>query len=268
MNEKFFNKQSETPFKEELKDNKLSEIYSSDKFKEVESNPDKIVRIESFELLNDRYKNKIEPIELVKIANKLHAELETEYGIPVPADFLIGKDEKGDGVVYSVVDKIDGKNLWNKDIEISEEVITQIQKTYGSIAKYFFDKLCSGGFYLTDINGGGQYVFGKKKRDSENKIYFIDTDIYINNSNVAIYTVVEWLTIHMSSLESKFNTKFDKAHEYINRFINQPLPEGINDSEKEKINNNIIGIKKYLSGERIGQGPTPAIPPFSDDNLI
>lgn len=264
MNENFSHTQpNEVPFRGELKDSEISKVNIDNKFSEIGDNPDKIVRIESFDLLNSRYKNKIEPIELTGIANKLYKELETEYGIPVSVDFLVGKDKEGNKVVYSITDKIEGKNLGDIDIEISGEFITQVQKLYESIAKYFFDKLRQGGFYLSDINGSSQYVCGKKHGEQENKIHLIDTDIYINDSKVAIYTIVEWLTRHMNELEGKFNIRFERAREYTDKFINNPLPEEISELDKEKIINNNIGIKKFLGGEKLGHGPIPAIPSFN-----
>lgn len=263
MNEIFFNRQkNEIPFKGELKDNKISKDNFNRKFNEIIDNPDKIIRAESFETLNDRYENKINPIELAGIANKLFKELETDYEISAPTYFFVGKDKKSNNVVYSIVDKIDGKHLMDENIEASSEIIKQAQKLYESIAKYFFDKLQQDGFYLTDINSGGQYIFGKKKREQKAGIYLIDTDIYLDNSKIAIYTIVGWLTRHISALEGRFNTKFEKAREYVDKFVNQPLPEGMSELDKKKINNNIIGIKKFLSGEKLGLGPFPAIPKF------
>lgn len=267
MSENFFNRlfnrqSNEIPFKGALKDSKISKYNVNSKFTEIISNPDKIVRVESFEQLKDRYEDKINPIELANIANKLFKELEIDYEISAPVDFLVGKDEKSNNVVYSVVDKIDGKNLTDRNIEVSSEVIKQVQKLYESIAKYFFDKLQQDGFYLTDIENGSQYVFGKKKGEQKEKIHLIDTDIYLDNNKITIYTIVAWLTIHISSLEGRFNTKFEKARWYVDKFINQPLPKGIREPVKEKINNNIIGIKKFLSGGKLDPGPIPAIPKF------
>lgn len=132
---------------------------------------DKIIRTESPEELNQRYKGKIEIPDLLKIAEHLFEEIEEKYGILVPASFFVGRDNSAN----SIVDKIEGKNL--AQANVSNEIVPQVQKLYASVAKYFLDKLMYGGFYLTDINNPNQYVYGRKRGESEDKIYLIDTDL-------------------------------------------------------------------------------------------
>ena len=254
---------NEVPFVGDLVNSVVSELEThkkSSKLSEIEDNPNKIIRTESFYGLNKRFKDKIEIIELVRIAKKLYGELEAKYDIPVPADFLIGKDKKGEEVVYSVVDKIDGKNL--NDVESSDEVVTQVQDLYASIARYFLNKSKEEGSYLVDINGPSQYVYGKKPGEQTNKIYLIDTDFYILNSDAGIYLVVEWLTRHMAGVETHFNIKLEKARKNIEKLVDQPLSENISDSEKEKVNKSIVGIRKFLNEESLDSLSGPAIPPF------
>lgn len=245
---------NEAPFRN-LIDSDVSEMFS-----EIENNPNKVIRAESFGELNERYDNKIEIIELTKIAKKLFNELEEKYGIFTPTDFLIGKNKEGDKVVYSIVEKIEGRNL--EEAELSTEVITKSETLYASVAKYFFDKSHEGGLYLCDINNPSQFVYGRKHGEQEDKVYLIDTDIYISNNRAGIYLVVNWLTRHMSGVEKHFKTKFEKAREYISKFVEQSLPEEISSSEKDEANKNINEIKKFLNDEKLGASPKSAIPPF------
>lgn len=231
-----------------------------ERFSEIENNPNKVIRKESFDELNERYNNKIEIIELTKVAKRLFDELAGKYNILVAADFLIGKNKEGGKVVYSIVDKIDGGNL--EEVELSTETATKAEVLYASVAKYFFDKSHEGGLYLCDINNPSQYVYGRKNGEQEDKIYLIDTDIYISNSRAGMYLVVNWLTRHMSGVEKHFKIKFEKAREYIRQFVEQPLPEEITDFEKDSANKNISEIKKFLNNEKFGANPNSAIPTF------
>lgn len=245
---------NEVPFRS-LVSSGISEMFS-----EIESNPNKVIRTESFDELDERYNNKIEITELTKITKKLFKELEEKYGIPTPVDFLIGKNKEGDKVVYSIVDKIAGRNL--EEVEPSVEVITKSDALYASVAKYFFDKSNEGGPYLCDINNPSQFVYGRKHGEQEDKVYLVDTDLYISNSRVGIYLVVNWLTRHMSGVEKHLKTNFEKAREYINKFVEQPLSEELVNSERDEVNKNINEIKKFLNNEKLGASPKSAIPPF------
>ncbi len=230
------------------------------KLYEAESRPNKIIRVENVDDLLARYNNKIDTVELVRIADKLFKELESEYGILVPAEFFIGKDGHGNEVVYSIVDKIKGEHL--KKSEYSSELVSKSEKLYASIAKYFLDKFKKKEIYLCDINSQDQYIFGRKSGEQAQEIYLIDTDICMNNSLVGMYLVVEWLTRHMIGIEKKFEVKFKEAREYIAQFLLQPLPGEMDDSEKIAVNKNIVGIKKFLNNEKLGDGPEPALPTF------
>lgn len=253
---------NEVPFAGDLINSDISEAHKeSDKLNEIENNPNKIIRTEMFDGLNERYRNKIEIIELVQIAKKLYEELETKYDISVPVDFLIGKDKGGYEVVYSIVDRIEGENL--DKVESSDEIVAQVQTLYASVARYFFNKSKEEGFYLADINNPSQYVYGRKQGEQVEKIYFVDTDIYIHNSKVGIYTVVEWLARHIVGTERHFRIKLEKAREYVEQFISQPLPENMKDSEKEEVDGNIIEIKKFLNESKLDYNPGPAIPDFN-----
>lgn len=250
-------RKNQTPFRERLMDGGVSDIHEGrGKLNALENHPNKIIRIEGFHQLKERYKNKIEVYELVRIAKKLYEELETKYNIPTPVRFFIGKDATGKEVVYSVVDKIEGTNLGN--VERSSEVAAQTEILYTSIAKYFFDKLQEGGYYLTDINSPRQYVYGRKSGEQEDKIYLVDTDVYLDNSQIGIYQTVDWLMRHLSGMEEDMNKRFDAAREYLTQFVNQP----VSDKVRERVKTNINNVKNFLGNQEFGPGPRPAIPPF------
>lgn len=228
----------------------------SSKFYEFKDNPNKIIRVESFDELLDKHDNKIAIPELVETTKKLYKELEEKYGIVAPVDFVLAKDQSEKDVVCSITDNIDGKHF--EDVEKTEDFVNNTEKLYGSVSKYFLDKFKEGGLYVWDINGSGQYVYGKKPEDKVNKIYLIDTDIWLSKNKNDMYLSVYWLARHMSWLEDKLGVKFTEARNNINEFLNQPIPEGVDDS----IEKNIDGIKKIMAGEKSDNNPESAIPRF------
>ncbi len=239
------NKPSGAPFAEDLVESDVSEMHiGTGKLKELEHNPRKVVRVETFSNIRERYNDKTEVMELVKVAKELYCELEEEYGIPAPVNFLIGQDEGGSKVVYSVVDKIEGKNL--KESETTEELAGLTQNLYASVAKYFLYKFKEDEPYLWDINNPRQYVYGKKDGERGNKIYLVDTDIYIGRGRANMYPDIMWLAKRIVWAEKHFKTKFDEARKYIAEFLAQPLPQEISDSQKEAIENNIEVTQKFL----------------------
>ena len=228
----------------------------TNKFYEPKDNPNKIIRVESFDELLDKHNNKIGIPNLVGTAKNLYKELEEKYGIVAPVDFATSKDNHGKDVVCVITDKIEGQNL--EKVENGEEFVNKVEKLYSAVAKYFLDKSKDGGLYIWDINGESQYIYGKKLGDKEDKIYLIDTDIWLSKNKNDMYLSVYWLARHMSWLESKLGVKFTEARNSINEFINQPLPE---DAE-ESVEKNIDGIRKIIAGEKSEYNPESAIPRF------
>ncbi len=144
------------------------------------------------------------------------------------------------------------------EIKKSEEITEKVKALYTAVVRYFLDKSKEGGLYLWDICGESQYIYGKKVDDTEDKIYLIDTDIWLNNSKTGIYLVVYWLTRHMSGAEMDFNTKFVEAREYIQQFISQPLPDNMSEDDMK----NVEGIRSFLDNEKSDYNPESAIPNF------
>ena len=239
-----------------LKDSDISSQHKKGKFFESDKLPNKVIRVENFEELLEKHGGKIEIPKLVEIAKKLYREFEDKYGISVPAEFFIGKNREGDDVVYSITDKINGKNFG--EIENSNEIISKVEVLYTSVARYLLDKSKEGGLYLWDICGESQYNYGKKVGDEGDKIYLIDTDIWLNNSRTGMYLVVYWLTRHMSGAEMDFNTKFTEARDYIKQFISQPLPDNMSEDDMK----NAEGIRSFLNNKKSDYNPESAIPNF------
>jgi hypothetical protein len=243
------NPKNHVPFKGSLVESTVSEAHKG-RGKLFENNSDKIIRVVSFDSLEKRYHYQIDPVALASLGKKLYAELETKYGIPVPVEYVAGKDEQGRNVIYGITEKISGKNL--AEVDIDPEVAIQSEKLYISLSQYYLDKLAKlpdGEIYLADINGASQYAYGTTIYDEQPKIYLVDTDLFMRNGNVAFYRVVAWFIRHMISVERRFGKKFEEARKNIAQTISNPLPEGLNDKEKEEIEKAITEAKNFLEGQ-------------------
>ena len=242
------NPKNRVPFKGGLVESTISEVHKG-RGKLFENNSDKIIRVVSFDSLEKRYHNQIDPIALASLGKKLYAELETKYGIPTPVEYVAGKDEQGRDVIYGITEKISGKNL--VEVDTDPEVVAQSEKLYTSLSQYYLDKLAKlpdGEAYLADINGASQYVYGTTIYDEQPKIYLVDTDLFMRNGSVAFYRVVAWFIRHMVSVERRFGKKFEEARKKIKQAISDPLPDGLNDKEKEEIEKAITETNNFLEG--------------------
>lgn len=216
------------PFAEHLK---TSNVFDESgevellKLKELESLPHKIIRVETFDEINERYGGEKSAMELVPLAKKLYDELGEKYGINVSVDFIIGKNEEGEKVVYSIVDKIEGENL--TQTEKSAEVAKQVASLYASLAKYHLDKFQTGESFLYDINGPQQYVYGKKFGDKEDNIHLVDTDIFVGDNKTTLLIQLRLLAIYINGNEKRFNTKFNKARELLRESIELPASQDL-----------------------------------------
>jgi hypothetical protein len=209
---------------------------------EIENN--KVKRVETQVDLNTRYAGEVNLNILKNVGEKLFRELKNDYGILSTVEFRLVKDEKGLDVINILNDWVDGKNL--KEVEKTPEVIEQIENLYSIIAKYLFDKLLVGGFFLADINSATQYVYGRKEENDIQQIYLVDTDLYIGYGKTSLYHTVKWFVRHM--IEDECGKKFDKARKYIEKFIYGSLPENVNEDERVMIEKNILEAKAFFEG--------------------
>ncbi|MFA5996882.1 MAG: hypothetical protein WC791_00125 [Candidatus Paceibacterota bacterium] len=255
------NKKEGTPFLGILKESKVSG-YSGEKGKlnKLAEAPGKIIRAEKFSELNEIYQNRFGILELAQIAKKLYQELEESYGILVPADFIVGKNEEGEEIIYSVVDKIEGQNFFG--VKNNQEIAEKVEAHYATLAKYLLDKSISGGFYLDDIYGPEQYVYGHTAEAQQNEIYLVDTDIFITDRKAFVYRDFSLLAKYIAGREKYFNSEFNDARRYIAEFASKPLMPGLTDGELQSVRWNLEEIKKFLNNENLDTVPSSAITSF------
>jgi hypothetical protein len=237
-----------------------------DESQKMLNNPKYIVKCKSLEDLQKSYQNKIdgefEAKKLVEIGKGLFNELRQKYNIETPVEFFIGNNTDNHQVLYIRVDKIDGQDLTKK--ENLQDINKIVQELYVNISRYYLDKLKNGEFFLTDINGSSQYVYGQKvdEVDKASQIYLVDADIYLDNRSESLLTTVYWLSRHLSSVEYKLRVDSSLPRENIKRFIDeyQTIFPNLDDKNTKRLSE----IQRFLSGQGFGDEILPAIPTFEE----
>lgn len=152
---------------------------------QFENDPERIVKISRKEHIYRFSPEEIVPVESAKTieiqdeAKKHFEELENKYGISVaPFEYKIGLDEDGkENILYCMSDKIHGDNFITKlkDKDFSNR-IGDTEKLMTSLISYFKDKYKEGNYYLGDVANIGNYIYGRRKDEKEDKLYLIDTE--------------------------------------------------------------------------------------------
>ena len=235
-----------------------------DEAREMLDNPIYVTKSKSFEDLQKSYQNKIEgefkAKELAEIGKGLFDELGQKYNIKTPVEFFVGDNADGQQILYTRVDKVNGQDLAKK--ENLQDINQLVQELYINISKYYLDKLRSGGFFLTDISGSSQYVYGEKGNEKESQIYLIDADIYLDNRSESLLTTVYWLSRHLSRVESGLKMNALLARNNIKEFVDeyQTIFPNLDDKNEKRLSE----IQKFLSGKGFGDEILPAIPTFEE----
>lgn len=153
----------------------------------------------------------------------LYEELESQYGIPAPVHFFVGKDADEHDMVYARVDKIRGQNL--AEATVTDELSVKVAGLYATLARYFADRQQgTGEAYLTDIMDPTQYVYGTREGEEEPKIYLIDTDLYIRDGKYALYQLIKDLVQNVIAIERQYGKAFVEAREILQELLERPLP--------------------------------------------
>ncbi len=134
--------------------------------------PDVIVRVSDKlgQLVERDFKNIKQQLEI----------LETRYGILIPRHEVVVGPAVSPGqkkTYYLVTDRIYGQSLdlkfYNEDEK--DQAKAMLNDLYPRIARYLLDTFLEGGLYIDDIAfGNEQYVYGRRKGESEDLIWFSD----------------------------------------------------------------------------------------------
>ena len=153
--------------------------------KQFENDPERIVKVSRKENIYRFSLDNVDPIEsarTIEIQNQAKEEFEElndKYGVSVtPFEYKTVRDEEtNENVLYCISEKIHGDNLIVKlkEKEFSNR-IGDIEKWLISLTNYFKDKYREGNHYLGDVANIGNYIYGHKKDEIEDKLYLIDTE--------------------------------------------------------------------------------------------
>lgn len=161
---------NEVPFRVPLVDSGY-EKGPSNNLKMFEGRDDKVVRINP-DITAGKYQEKAKELSEAKAHFQ---ELTTKYGIRVvDMDFIIGKNEEGKPVVYTIVDNIKGSNL-EEASQFPAELKTEMDDFFYSLGIYYADKFNTKTKYLADLRNA-QFVYGHKLNETDDHIYLVDVD--------------------------------------------------------------------------------------------
>lgn len=221
-----FKPEHETPFAESLVKSKYNDETFLRKdnpeqyLAELKNNPNFVIR---FEKMTDIVENPEKIFETIQKGKALLEELNDKYHIPVPVNFVIGKNDKGDAGLYTITSNIDGINTPKDAKNETEKEACQLQykELVSTLIKYYSDKYRNNQPFLTDIYPCDQYKFGKKEADSHEHLYLIDTDAH-NCSESNRKTFLERMEYQLKLLQEEYFPKY---------YQNGLLPEDAEDLE-------------------------------------
>ena len=153
--------------------------------KQFEDDSESIIKISRKENIYRFSLDDVAPIEsarTIEIQNQAKEEFEElndDYGISVaPFEYRIIRDEETkENVLYCISEKIHGDNLITKlkEKDFSNQ-IKNVEKLLISLTNYFKNKYREGNRYLGDVANIGNYIYGHRKDETEDKLYLIDTE--------------------------------------------------------------------------------------------
>ncbi len=152
--------------------------------KALKCNPEKIVRVSS----HIAYPQDLQPwlFRHKKVIDKLH----NEYGFNIAnMDIVIGPSEDKDGFprVYIITDRIYGSVLRDKTFHPSEIPAAKdiLDSFFSSMVQYYWDVARLGGDYNYDLaQNNQQFIWGRRKGESEDRIWLVDLGVQIAHHNV------------------------------------------------------------------------------------
>lgn len=211
----------------------------ADQIKELTSRPDLIIR--AVPIRKDKMD---EWKKLFLESEERFEELNSNYNIKVPSrKFVIGEvinpsfTNKKDNYAtfFTVTDKIIGSNLDDISYKPEERDMAKrkLDTFYSNLTRYFSDKYKNGGLFARDIARNEQYVYGRKKGDTEDHVYLVDIDPGFLPFNHPAFpnpeeTYLEYLRkvlFMISQSEQKLDGRLTESREKLKTTINE-LPEG------------------------------------------
>lgn len=201
---------------ETIKRDPISEI------RKLENNPDKLVRSVDFHFG--------EPdtniaMERCRKARELFDELK-KYGVRLPnPEFVLGRTPSGKIRIYTVVDKIYGKELLRLNKEEIQRLADELDSLFTALIAYYEDKYEHGGDFLADITERKQFMYGHKIGEEKQFLYLVDVDpfYYTDNGDTAsrghqLEKIATDIHAEINAAEHGENIKLENARREIINF--------------------------------------------------
>ncbi len=186
-----------TPFKDPLKDHSVVDV-DRGLFEQVGDNSDYVVRAGLYSV-NDTtrgtYSDRLDELdkEARDIENKYlnnvkcFRDIQDSFSINVPVNFVLGKNEKGDRVVYAITDTITGITLdkGNEilDKEVKDDFVLKLEALHVNLIDYLDMMTRKHKTVLIDIIRLEQYVYGSRPNETSKDIYLVDVDLLVSEEN-------------------------------------------------------------------------------------
>ncbi len=174
--------------------------------------------------------------EMKAVANskRYYDEMRETYGIPVvDIDVVAGKHERGGKTLYVIVDRIQGKNLYEVE-RLTPALQAELAKLFANLARYYSAMFEQKRPYWFDIQPH-QFVYGHKVNEKENHAYLVDVDAAFTDrfysedeeDNLTIESVVDSLWSIINEYEKKFEPpiRFTEARDIIRVLIDKIAEE-------------------------------------------
>ena len=104
--------------------------------------------------------------------------LRRQYNLHVPnIQMIVSHDERGNEVVFKIIDEIEGENLRAIHSVPSYEK-EKADVFFAGLTRYLFETFKSGSEYLSDLCEMEQYVYGRNKDDKVNNFWIVDVNLF------------------------------------------------------------------------------------------
>lgn len=216
-----------------------------------------ILRVNSYGNTDELQKSLDKFILAKELFNKLRG-----YGLRVPEfKYVIGENEDGLPSIFTVIDKVEGENLFrifyedkiSKEKEdLQPELLAEVRNLFNILIDYLVGSYKNGKSFLDDIGGLQQYVHGRLPGDSKSHIYLVDIDPFVADASFGVDSshYLSRLLFCMRNLVLGLNMFKKRTGEDIDSFRKQ-ISKFLRDENIEEFNN--YGILQQLK-EAIKQG--------------
>lgn len=173
-----------SPFSEPVQESEF------DRLLEFKMNPEKVIHRRGGIDSESSFK-------LYREGQKIFKIMREKYHISIPEfNYVFAPPESGSKanfVVYTVRDKIHGTPLNEKLSENDDSLRVKLDIFFTNLFRFYQDIYTEGGNYLNDLPPQ-QFVYGRKRGESEDSVYLIDTD--------------PWYSTFSSNRETLYNSDF------------------------------------------------------------